>query len=325
MKKALPKGLIANTLNTRNRRMGRGHIDDDTVPRMHVSSLIKSSTQDAFCPREFVLRYMERTSLAGAGVPPKFELLYAVGHYYGDYIVQKFLERNPDWAQYAYGDWRCICGQTTFKACNKPQGAVCDHCTHPVEIYVEIDLFNPLKTVVGHADLIFNVDGFFYVYEFKSIDRADIIFSEITEPLGDHLLQASNYYYMLKNEGKRVSRVIRFVYVDRSMSELYRALPFKEVEAEAVAARRLTPLYNKAKRVHRAIEEGRLPDRICDTITCSRAKQCGRAVSCFNRSKKTIKRTPIVETKNADTKKNETANSTRRAKKVSRKRTVKRN
>lgn len=292
--KELPEGIIANTLNTKARRVERGHIDDDTIPILHVSSLIKSGAQDKFCAREFVLRHMERAELAGAGVPPKFELLYGVGHFYGDYIVQEFLRRNPEWAQYAWGDWKCICGQTTAKATCKPDGMICNHCTHPVDIYVEIHLYNPLRTVIGHADLIFCVDGFYYIYEFKSIDRVDIVFDDINDPLGDHLLQASNYYYMLKSTGKKVSRIVRFVYVDRSMDGLWTKKPFREVSAPAVSKQRLHKIYQRAARCHTAIEKGRLPERICDTIDCGRAKQCTRATSCFNRRLKTIKRIALA-------------------------------
>ncbi len=291
--KYLPKGIIADTLNRKERRKERGKMDEESIPRLHVSSLIKSSTQDFFCVREFVLRHMERDDIAGGGIPAKFSLLFATGHFLGDHIVNEFLRRNPEWAKYAWGDWKCKCGHTKRRRQCLPKGH-CKRCRSAIHIYVEVDLFNPLKTVVGHADLIFCVDGMFYIYEFKSIDRADIVFDDITEPLGDHNLQASNYYYMLKSEGKKVSKQIRFVYVDRSMEQLYRKLPFKEVEAPAVKARRLAPLYSKAKRCHAAIKKGRLPERLCESITDSRAKNCPKAISCFNRRKKTIKRLPLV-------------------------------
>ena len=291
----LPKNLIADTLNTRFRRVERSHSNTHVIPRLHVSSLIKSGTQDAFCPREFVLRYIEHTEQLGAGTPPKFELLYAVGHFYGEYIVNQFLRRNPDWAKYAWGDWTCRnhCHRIEKVCKHEIEDQNCETCGHPYNVYLETDLFNPKGTVVGHADLIFNVDGYFYVYEFKSIDRADVVFNEINEPLGDHLLQASNYYYMLKAMFKdtnyKVSKRIRFVYVDRSMAELYTSDPFREVEGDAVRLRRLHRIYDRAQACHDAIKKGVLPERICEDITCSRAKQCSKAISCFYRSKDRVK------------------------------------
>lgn len=284
----LPKNLIADTLNLRARRMERTHSDNEVIPKLHVSSLIKSGPQDAFCAREFVLRYFEPTEQAGGGIPPKFQLLYAVGHFYGDHIVREFLKRNPVWGKYAWGDWSCRCGATVVKQSLKPDSG-CRQCNGAVEHYVETDLENPKGTVVGHADLIFNVDGFFYVYEFKSIDRADIVFENIKEPLGDHLLQASNYYWMLKAKGYNVSRRIRFVYVDRSMDGLYTKLPYIEVEGNAVRKRRLHAIYDRAQACHTAIEKRVLPERICESITCSRAKQCSKAISCFSRNLTKIK------------------------------------
>lgn len=291
--KTLPAGIIADTLNRKTRRVERGdHNRDDHIPMVHVSSLIKSNSQDFFCPREFVLKYMEREDSAGAGIPPKFELLYGVGHFYGDYVVKKFVQRNPEWAQYMWGDWRCLCGHTTRTRECLPQGVVCDKCGYPCSEYLETDLFNPARTVIGHADLIFLVDGRFYIYEFKSIERQDIVFDNIQEPLGDHLTQASNYYYMLKSEGKSVSKQLRFVYIDRSLEGLYTKDPFKEVRAKAISASRLKFFYSKVKRVHDSIEKGVLPVRLCESITDSRAKQCAKAVSCFSRKRKTIKRIP---------------------------------
>lgn len=296
MPSPLPKGLIADTLNARSRRVERMVQDREHIPFIHVSSLIKSDTSDFFCPREFVLRYMERAPSVGGGVPPKFEMLWAVGHFYGDYIVNQFLKRNPEWAQYAYGDWTCACKDSRRVRETLPKGQVCKKCGHPIDQYVETDLFNPAKTVVGHADLIMKIGDEFYIYEFKSIDRADVVFSEIEHPLGDHLAQASHYYYMLKGEGKRVSNMIRFVYVDRSMTNLHSALPFREVEGKAIAKRRLANFYLRAKEVHNSIKTGVLPERLCDDMSSFRVKQCSRAVSCFSRRKKKIARTPSAST-----------------------------
>jgi hypothetical protein len=289
----LPDRLIADTLNRKKRKEVRGLRGED-VPRIHVSSLIKSDKADFFCEREFVLRHIERREGFGGGVPPKFELLWETGHFLGNYIVNRFLHRNPDWAKWAWGDWTCVCGSASAKRCHWPKDQRCDNCGLPLDTYVEVDLFNPARTVIGHADLIMCVvddDGveWFFIYEFKSIDRADVDFDTLEHPLADHVTQASNYYYMLRGEGKNVSRRIRFVYVDRSMKGLYTQKPFKELYAPAIKADRLGRFYNRAKRVHRSIKTKELPDRKCDTITCSRANICEVAVSCFERKLRTFK------------------------------------
>lgn len=281
----LPDNLIADTLNAKRRKEARGMRGTD-VPRIHVSSLIKSGTSDFFCEREFVLNYIERREHLGAGIPPKFELLWETGHFLGNYIVNRFIQRNPEWGQWAWGDWTCACKHTMMRRCHLPNVA-CDKCGLPVDTYLEIDLFNPDGTVIGHADLIMCVveDGeeWFFIYEFKSIDRADVDYESMTEPLADHVVQASNYYYMLRSEGKNVSRRLRFVYVDRSMQGLYTIKPFKELYAPAIKADRLGRFYKRAKKVHSSINKGILPDRKCEDIKCARATQCGVAVSCMER------------------------------------------
>lgn len=297
----LPNNLIARTLNSRGRKQARGGRGHDKIPMLHVSSLIKSDPADFFCPREFVLRYMERADDAGSGIPPKFELLYAVGHFYGNFVVQQFIERNPDYAKFVWGNWTCVCGESKRERTCLPEGQLCNVCAKPINIYVEVDLFNPKKTVIGHADLIFCVTDdegreWYFIYEFKSIERADVVFADIKEPLADHLTQASNYYYMLKSEGKRVSKRIRFVYIDRSMTGLYTTLPFREVSGEAIPKHRLHKLYERAAEVHKAIRTGYLPERKCTTIDCSRAKQCHSAISCFNRKRAKIERIPLALT-----------------------------
>ena len=289
----LPRGIIADTLNQRGRKYVRGEHHEER-PLLHVSSLIRSDPANFFCPREVVLRYVERREAAGAGLPPKFALLYAVGHFYGEYIVTEFLNRCGEWAQYAWGDWSCKEGCTILHRQTKAEvdGRTCDVCGGKIVRYLETDLFNPLRTVVGHADLIFNCDEHYYIYEFKSIDRADVGFETMNSPLADHVVQASNYYYMLKDEGKRVARNIRFVYVDRSMTGLYTQLPFKEFTAPAITRRRLANFYRRAAAVHESLDTGVLPPRLCEDITETRATQCSCPVSCFSRTRDKITRIP---------------------------------
>lgn len=296
----LPDSIIADTLNQKVRNVNRSHRSDDAIPRLHVSSIIKSGTQNFFCPREFVLRYMDGEEAEGSGIPSKFALLWAVGHFYGEYIVNQFLQRNPEWGKYAWGDWSCGCPDPTVVYKQHRPTMQCDSCNGHVNKYLETDLFNPAKTVVGHADLIFLVDRIFYIYEFKSIERADIPFDTLEAPLGDHIVQASNYFYMVKAlidsdpdlvaKGYQISRNIRFVYVDRAMDGLYTKKPFKEFQARRIAARRLRNFYLRAKECHTSIKNGVLPERICEDITCARAKQCSRAISCFNRTRQKVKR-----------------------------------
>lgn len=289
----LPDKLIEKTLNAKARREERG-VTLHGIPAIHLSSLIKAGTADQFCAREFVLRYFERRDKEGAGVPVKFELLWATGHFLGDYIVKKFIQRNKDYNKYVWGDWECLCKKTKVYKQHKPD-VKCQHCQTPLDNYVETDLHDPSKLITGHADLIFFKDNVFYVYEFKSISRADIDFNTMKEPLGDHLLQASSYAYMLKSmyPESKVSPTIRFVYVDRSMNDLYSGNPYKELTALKVEAWRIRKIYEKAKITRECIISKTLPDRVCKSVDCGRAKICNVTISCFNRREKEVDSTPL--------------------------------
>ncbi|QXN71136.1 Cas4 family exonuclease [Rhodobacter phage RcDurkin] len=294
----LPERLIADTLNLSFRKEARGYAkrklrSKRVPPRMHVSSLIKSQAGDRFCAREFVLHYAERRDLRGNGVPPKFQLLYDTGHFLGDYVVAQFLQRAPEYAHMAWGDWVCVCGETRISRARYDKNAKCPCCNKPVNVYQEVDIFNKAKTVIGHADLIMlDDDGVFHIYEFKSIDRADVVFADIDRPLGDHHVQASNYYYMLREEGKNVSRMIRFVYIDRSMTEIYKSKPYREVSAPAIPRERLAFIYKRAHVVTDALATKMLPSRICTSITCTRANNCRVAISCFERKSRKFRVLP---------------------------------
>lgn len=293
----IPNGAIAAILNRSERRVDR-HTHSDDIPYVHVSTLINTSLYGTFCPREFALRYFERTPVSGNTVPPKFRVMWQAGHAIGEHVVNDFLRRSAEYAQYAWGDWECKCGKTRVILDYKPN-AECPHCHTSVDLYKESDIRDEVIRTVGHADLLLrDEDGLIYVYEVKSIDRADVNFDTLEAPLGDHVLQASFYYWLLIAAGYKVYPYVRVIYVDRSLSDIYRAHPYKEFEAKRVSKARIKLMANKAKTAKVACETGVLPPRICKDITESRAKQCKCAVSCFARVSKTAKR---VEDSNAPT------------------------
>jgi hypothetical protein len=291
---SLPSKIFAETLNLSFRREQRGKKKDRSIPLIHVSSLIRLTDTDRFCAREFVLTHAEDRDSLGGGVPPKFQLLWDTGKFLGDYIITQFIQRNPEFRGMLWGDWICACGETKRIHASYDHSAKCNKCGHGITNYVETDLFNKSKTVIGHADIILlDTDNVFHVYEVKTIDRADVPWDTLAEPLGDHLVQASNYRYMLLSIadklGYTVSPIVRFIYIDRSMTELYRTPPFKELEAQCIDLKRLARIYVPAKQVQKAFATRQLPDRICDKIDCGRAKKCPVAVSCFERRKKTFR------------------------------------
>jgi hypothetical protein len=155
--------------------------------------------------------------------------------------------------------------------------------------YREVDLRVEDIRLVGHPDLLFRMDnGKIIIYEIKTIDRQDIVFSDMKAPLGDHHVQASLYYYILKKLGYDAADFVRFIYIDRSVSRMYSELPFKELEAAVLPAKRIQPLIERCRSVVAGIENGLLPHRVCKGVKDTRTARCSVVTSCFGRRSKKI-------------------------------------
>lgn len=302
----------------RARKAGAFRIDDDIVADalnrgtvkdlrntnkkdylIHVSDIIKTDAAWAFCAREHVFNYhTEKSKVSGGSLPPGRELLFATGHFLGDFVVRKFL-RNSPFAKYAYGMWTCNCPdyraedyQGLRRTCTYGEldlANVCKHCNAANDNYREIDLISRKFQLVGHADLLLLYEGKLIVYEFKSVDRSDIEFDSITQPFADHVLQASFYYYILTELGHKCSPFVRVLYIDRSNSKLITGEPYKEFKRRVIGLEEVTQFTDKLTAVNTGKKSGFLPQRICKGISASRAKSCAHALECFERRGQYVK------------------------------------
>jgi len=269
--------------------------------RFHVSDIIQTEKVREFCPREKVLWFTQPREEMPRRITPGFELLFARGNFLHDYIRDRFADRS-DYGHTLYGWWKCRnCGhklpESTLKKIVKKKCPTCkDKNTqslngilqNKVWEYQEVDLEHPDLHIVGHPDMILYKNGQYYLYEIKSIDRADVDFGELEEPLGDHILQASFYYYLMKKRGLKVSPYIRYIYVDRSNSTLFKSSFMKEFTVKRSPYNRLRPFLAKVEEAGNGIKKRKLPKRICKSITCTRAKECGRAVECFSKRSRNV-------------------------------------
>jgi hypothetical protein len=270
-----------------NRNIDRGYY------LVHVSDVIKTEQAYAFCAREHVLNYHStKTRLSRGSLPPGRELLFANGHFLHDHVIKKFLRESP-FAQYAYGTWVCMCKShwsPDFKG-RKQTGtygsldrdALCEFCGSANDNYVEISVVSRKFHLTGHPDFLLLFEGRFYVYEFKTIDRADIDFDAVTQPFFDHVLQASFYYYIMTELGFKMSPVVRILYVDRSNKKLFAGEPYKEFHRKAVPLKTITEYTDKLKAVAVVKKSRWLPPRICNDIHASRARNCAQCIECFER------------------------------------------
>jgi hypothetical protein len=287
--------IVADALNRGTVKSHRNLDKKDYL--IHVSDLIKTEKAWEFCAREHVFHYHStRAKVSGGSLSPGRELLFATGHFLGDYVVRKFV-RNSPFAKYAYGLWTCNCprhpedgweGRWPGKKYLGLYGHlsfdnVCKHCNAVNDNYREIDLISRKFGLIGHADLLLRYAGKFIVYEFKSIDRTDIDFDSINQPFFDHRMQASFYYYILRELEMDVSPFVRVLYIDRSNKKLLAGEPYKEFKVRVASLQTVTEYTDKLNALNTGKKSGFLPTRICQNIRASRAKSCDHAIECFER------------------------------------------
>jgi len=286
-----PVGLIADTVNhptVDRHRSGRYTLDRYWI---HVSDLIRSSTDKRFCPREYALMMVENKTGQARTVSPGMALLHRIGHAVQEHLTNDFISRSPHGGK-IWGNWKCPCRNLHVIGAHRP-GMECPRCRQPF-IYEEIDLVDDENRIVGHPDLIVVWNGTLHIYEIKTIDREAVNFETLDAPLGDHTIQATMYYWMARKmheQGKLpypVSPFIDYVYADRSNRKLFFGKPYKEFTKRASPHERIEPMLANAKAVKDALANMVLPPRICKGSRETRAKHCGMCVSCFSRTKDAI-------------------------------------
>lgn len=293
----VPAKLLEPILN--QRRIDRQRMDmRGSEYLLHVSGLIKSSNQDLFCPREHILSHFEKREKVLKSLTPGMELLYEMGHTIHDLVRNKFIFSPLGDA--AWGNWCCPCKLMELHGCLRPdpkiRANVCSRCHHPATVYKEYSLFLHKYRLVGHPDFIIKWGSVFYLVEIKTIDRADVDFDTLDGPLGDHTLQASFYYWMMRDLGFNVSARIIYLYVDRSNTKLWRGWPYKELHAMRSKPDRISPFLLRAEAVIDGISSKTLPPRlrVCASDLSTRAKNCACAVSCFSRKSNRIEHSGLA-------------------------------
>lgn len=284
MSEALPPNLMSDVLNQPTTQTPRGLQRSDY--RVHVSSLIRSSKNNEFCPRSFVLNYIENNRTSVEQLRPSMQLLFDAGNSMHETARNKWIENSP-YKQMAFGNWSCRCGKTTVKASTKPFNALgktlrCPDCHTLVNRYEELDLELTDYKITAHPDFAIKIAGKLLLVEIKTLDRADIDFDSIEAPFGDHTLQGSFYYWIMKELGYDLHDNVLYLYIDRSSKKLFKGEVYREFIVKPSPKNRLDVPKAKAMAVKHSIDSGKLPKKICDSMSCGRAKNCKQLVSCFS-------------------------------------------
>jgi hypothetical protein len=270
---------------------------------IHVSDLCKTKAQYAFCPRERVLTYLSPDQTLPMTVSPGMSLLFKLGHTTQDHITESFIQRSP-YGHLVWGDWQCHCAKRTgsmqgltIRHSYKPARGQfrCNECGGEPEHYKEIDLVLENRRLVAHPDILILWGDTLYIYEVKTIDREAVDFDTLDTPLGEHTLQASFYYWIIRDMIKRgvfkfsVSPHIRYIYVDRGNKRVRAGKVYKEFVKVTSQAKRIEDRLALSDQVIKGIETNALPARICKTTNDARAKNCPKCVACFSRKRPTFR------------------------------------
>lgn len=179
----------------------------------------------------------------------------------------------------------CSCGRTVLTGTKPKIARTCKACNTTCSKYQEAHLFLDEYKLTAHPDLVMLYNGVYHIYEIKTLDRKSIDFDTMEAPLGDHVLQGNMYYWIMKLSGYNVSSVVRYLYIDRGNSKLFRGNPYREFAAPVWPRSRVQVFFDKAKKTKEALDSKSIPDRVCKNHSSVRAKNCPRVVECFSTRK----------------------------------------
>lgn len=238
---------------------------------LHVSSLI------GMCEREQAIsRQHGKPSFTSVSGPMK--IIWKIGRAVERHIRNSVLSAR-DWND-IYGVWTCACTASTHLG-EYPRERTCPRCWKPLSHYREPALKNYEYGIVGSPDLTLIEMGYFLVVEVKSMNKDD--FDKLEAPKADHVLQAMSYRRLYELAGIPVLDIVAVVYARKDFKFGGSRAVYKEYHVPAEPwTGQVGSMFEAARRVWIANQEGNLPDRVCDQVDCRRAKSCERASLCFS-------------------------------------------
>lgn len=244
----------------------------ETKPPMTPASRVRPSGIEGFCPRAEAIRARDGLTVR-SDVTPRLARIFAAGRAYERYLRDTVLAP----AGVLVGAWKCVgCGALHGEM--KPQGArprpdQCGRCGLPVEALQYVEPFGFVdkagSNIGGSADGFILWERELGLLEVKTAN--DERFKRVSKarfPLVEHHSQAQVYMRVF-----RLPRTL-FWYVNKNTGD-HLALWV------AAAPKVQDAMVAKAEALRRYFETGTLPERICQTGLCPRAKQCLVAETCF--------------------------------------------
>lgn len=237
--------------------------------KTHVSALINQ------CPRAIALSRHFSVDISRQ-VYASERITQVIGRGIETYVRNTLI--NMLGGDSCYGDWVCDCGREVVRGYGglNLANCRCSECGNDIHNYGELIMEDDEYGIVGRSDFIFRKINLLHVLEIKSI-KCDS-FDKLKYPYGDHIMQASIYRYLLAKKlgDDKVSPFVVILYVRK---EQKRGSPFLDFVHDTRTNKGVVNKFLElAKQVNDPIS---FPDRLCESIHCSRAKQCPVINYCF--------------------------------------------
>lgn len=249
---------------------------EEEVPPLGKGSYVRSSSFPTICPREETICSI-RNIVRKSEVKPDLMLIFQHGHGLHDRLQNHILPTIG----VLRGIWEC-------KACRHFHGGVVDEWTSPENWAVpmperceqcgendgfefhEEDLVDHEHRITGHCDGFLEIPGLegLGILEAKSIGTSWEIQNV---PKLDHVIQIQLYLWMT---GLKWGFILYWVKNEAGLNGLVEHYIERDEDTIAQIKKELKAIWN-------GVDSGVLPDRICTSADCPRAKECAVSSICF--------------------------------------------
>lgn len=240
-------------------------------------SWLRASSMYRICPREEALASLLKV-IRYDKINASLQLIFEHGHALHHQLQNSILPRLG----ILYGQWRCNRCSTDHGTWERPDTAhltlvlrpeECSNCGYDTFTYQEIHFEDESIRISGHPDGFLVVPGRpgAGVLEGKSIGQRGALQVKHA-PLFGHVIQCQTYMMLT---GLRWAKILYWQKAANGID----ALIEHTVEYDQPTVDKIRGMVSS---IWRALETGELPDRICATNTCDRAKECGLSGPCFD-------------------------------------------
>jgi hypothetical protein len=237
----------------------------------HVSSLIGA------CLREHAISQQHggRTATTVSG---PMRMIWAIGRAVEKHIREGVIQARG--YQGVYGQWACPCEAVLYVGTYAERR--CGQCHRLANRYLEPILKDDFYRVTGAPDLTLIEMGYYMPCEIKSMNKEQ--FDKLDRPLADHILQGCAYRWLYEQMGFPVMDIVPIIYGRKDFKfggsrAIYKEYHVNYFDWEGQVASMMA----NARVIASHYETGTLPPRqLCQTVDCTRAKDCQRASLCWN-------------------------------------------